>query len=63
MFTAVRERVPGVEKVILSTHNHNDLGLGVANTLAAIRAGARQVEIHHQRHRRARRQCHRWKRS
>ncbi len=44
MFTAVRERVPGIEKVILSTHNHNDLGLGVANTLAAIRAGARQVE-------------------
>ncbi len=30
--------------MILSTHNHNDLGLGVANTLAAIRAGARQVE-------------------
>ena len=37
--------MPGIEKVILSTHNHNDLGLGVANTLAAIRAGARQVEI------------------
>ena len=35
---------PGIEKVILSTHNHNDLGLAVANTLAAIRAGARQVE-------------------
>ena len=30
--------------MIASTHNHNDLGLGVANTLAAIRAGARQVE-------------------
>src|SRR3984893_17973437 len=44
MFTAVRERVPGIEKVIVSTHNHNDLGLGVANTLAAIRGGARQVE-------------------
>ena len=44
MFTAIRNRVPGIEKVILSTHNHNDLGLGVANTLAAIRAGARQVE-------------------
>src|SRR5271166_2088177 len=43
-FTAVRNRVPGIEKVVLSTHNHNDLGLGVANTLAAIRAGARQVE-------------------
>ena len=44
MFTAVRNRVPGVEKVVLSTHNHNDLGLGVANTLAAVRAGVRQVE-------------------
>ena len=40
----IRDQVPGIEKVILSTHNHNDLGLGVANTLAAIRAGARQVE-------------------
>jgi 2-isopropylmalate synthase len=44
IFTMLRERVPGVEKVILSTHNHNDLGLAVANTLAAIRAGVRQVE-------------------
>ena len=40
----VRKRVPGIEKVIISTHCHNDLGLGVANTLAAIEAGARQVE-------------------
>jgi 2-isopropylmalate synthase len=30
--------------VILSTHNHNDLGLAVANTLAAVRAGVRQIE-------------------
>ncbi len=44
MYANVRNRVPGIEKVILSTHNHNDLGLGVANTIAAIRAGARQVE-------------------
>src|SRR6201991_3704795 len=44
MYSNIRNRVPGIEKVILSTHNHNDLGLGVANTLAAIRAGARQVE-------------------
>jgi 2-isopropylmalate synthase len=44
MFTQIRAKVPGIEKVILSTHNHNDLGLGVANTLAAVRAGARQVE-------------------
>ena len=44
MYTNIRNRVPGVEKVMLSTHNHNDLGLAVANTIAAFRAGARQVE-------------------
>jgi len=40
----VRNRVPNIDKVIISTHCHNDLGLGVANSLAAIEAGARQVE-------------------
>jgi 2-isopropylmalate synthase len=44
MYSQIRSKVPGIETVILSTHNHNDLGLAVANTLAAIRAGARQVE-------------------
>jgi 2-isopropylmalate synthase len=44
MYASIRNRVPGVEKVILSTHNHNDLGLAVANTIASFRAGARQVE-------------------
>ena len=44
IFTMLRERVPGAERVIFSAHNHNDLGLAVANTIAAIRAGARQVE-------------------
>ncbi|MBV8573885.1 MAG: 2-isopropylmalate synthase, partial [Acetobacteraceae bacterium] len=44
IFTMVRTRVPGADKVVLSTHNHNDLGLAVANTIAAIRAGVRQVE-------------------
>jgi len=44
IFTMLRERVPGAEKMIFSTHNHNDLGLAVANTIAAIRAGVRQVE-------------------
>lgn len=44
IFAMVRERVPGADKIILSTHNHNDLGLAVANTIAAIRAGVRQVE-------------------
>lgn len=44
MYDNIRNRVPGIEKVILSTHNHNDLGLAVANTIASFRAGARQVE-------------------
>ena len=44
IFTMLRERVPGADSVIFSTHNHNDLGLAVANTLAALRAGVRQVE-------------------
>jgi len=44
MYANVLERVPAASKIVLSTHNHNDLGMGVANTLAAIRAGARQVE-------------------
>jgi 2-isopropylmalate synthase len=38
------ERVPGSDKVVWSVHCHNDLGLAVANSLAAVRAGARQVE-------------------
>jgi 2-isopropylmalate synthase len=40
----LKERTPGIEKAVLSTHVHNDLGLGVANSLAAIRAGADQIE-------------------
>ena len=40
----LREKVVGIEKVTLSTHCHNDLGLAVANTLAGIQSGARQVE-------------------
>src|SRR5277367_4451421 len=44
IYKMLLERVPGADKVVLSTHNHNDLGLAVANTLAAIRAGVRQVE-------------------
>src|SRR3569833_500904 len=38
------ERVPGSDKVIWSTHCHNDLGMAVANSLAAVMNGARQVE-------------------
>jgi 2-isopropylmalate synthase len=37
--------VPNVDKAILSMHNHNDLGMATANTIAGIRAGARQVEV------------------
>jgi 2-isopropylmalate synthase len=40
----IRQRVRGIEKVVLSVHCHNDLGLATANSLAAILAGARQVE-------------------
>ncbi len=40
----VIERVPGSDKVIWSVHCHNDLGLAVSNSLAAVMAGARQVE-------------------
>jgi 2-isopropylmalate synthase len=44
MFRMVRERVPGIANITLSAHCHDDLGLAVANSLAAIQAGARQVE-------------------
>ncbi len=37
--------VPGVENAIISVHCHDDLGMATANTLAAVRAGARQVEV------------------
>ena len=40
----IRQRVRGAEAVTLSAHCHNDLGLAVANSLAAVAAGARQVE-------------------
>lgn len=40
----IRNNVSGIDKVILSVHCHNDLGMAVANTLAALKAGARQLE-------------------
>src|SRR5437868_305623 len=40
----LRRRVRGIERVVLSVHCHDDLGLAVANTLGAVEAGARQVE-------------------
>ncbi|WP_029076132.1 2-isopropylmalate synthase [Kaistia adipata] len=44
MFREVIERVPDSDKAIFSTHCHNDLGLAVANSLAGIAGGARQIE-------------------
>jgi 2-isopropylmalate synthase len=44
LIRSVRERVRGVEGVTISAHCHNDLGLAVANSLAAVASGARQVE-------------------
>ncbi len=44
LFRTIRERVPEAGNVVLSAHCHDDLGLAVANSLAAIEAGAGQVE-------------------
>ena len=43
-FTEIREKVANADQVIFSVHCHDDLGLAVANSLAAVRAGVRQVE-------------------
>ncbi|MDY0268340.1 2-isopropylmalate synthase [Trichloromonas sp.] len=40
----LKDHVPNIEKTVLSVHCHNDLGLAVANSLAAVQAGAEQVE-------------------
>lgn len=44
LITTIQRRVQGLENVVISVHCHNDLGLAVANSLAGIEAGARQVE-------------------
>lgn len=44
MFRQIRERVPNINNALLSAHCHNDLGLAVANSIAAIQSGARQIE-------------------
>ncbi len=44
LIRTLRERIPGAERVHFSTHCHDDLGLAVANSLAAVGAGATQVE-------------------
>jgi 2-isopropylmalate synthase len=41
----LQAHVPGIEDVVISVHCHNDLGMGTANTLAAIAGGARQAEV------------------
>ncbi|WP_435149331.1 2-isopropylmalate synthase [Candidatus Pelagibacter bacterium nBUS_32] len=42
--STLKNKVPNIDKAILSTHCHNDLGLAVANSLAGVQAGARQIE-------------------
>src|SRR6476659_1061570 len=44
LFTRVREAVPNSDKAVFSTHCHNDLGMAVANSLAGVKAGCRQIE-------------------
>ena len=41
----LKERVPNIDRAIISTHCHDDLGLAVANSLAGVQGGARQVEV------------------
>jgi 2-isopropylmalate synthase len=45
LISYLKEHVPGIDDTIISVHCHNDLGMGTANTLAAIAAGARQAEV------------------
>ena len=44
LFAWLRDTVPGMERVTMSTHCHDDLGLAVANSLGAVEGGARQIE-------------------
>ena len=44
LFQLVKRSVPGIDAVVLSTHCHNDLGMAVANSIAGLEGGARQVE-------------------
>lgn len=45
LITYVKQHTPNIHKAVMSVHCHNDLGLATANTLAGIKAGARQVEV------------------
>jgi 2-isopropylmalate synthase len=44
LFRYLKEHVPNIDEITLSVHCHNDLGMAVANSLAAVNAGARQIE-------------------
>lgn len=44
LFKMVRERVPNADKAVFSVHCHNDLGMAVANSIAGLEGGARQIE-------------------
>ena len=45
MVRFLKENVPNIDKAIIATHCHNDLGMATANTIAGVQAGARQVEV------------------
>jgi 2-isopropylmalate synthase len=45
LIEGIMRHTPGIEKAVVSVHCHNDLGLATANTLAGLRAGARQAEV------------------
>jgi 2-isopropylmalate synthase len=45
LIAGIRDKTPGIEDVTIAVHCHDDLGLATANTLAGIRAGARQAEV------------------
>src|SRR5262249_45392922 len=45
LIAGIKANVPGIDRAIISVHCHDDLGLAVANTLAGLRAGARQAEV------------------
>lgn len=44
MIKAIKNNVPNIDKALISVHCHNDLGMAVANTLACVKNGARQIE-------------------
>ena len=44
LIKGIKENVPNIDQAVISVHCHNDLGLSVANSLAAVKAGVRQVE-------------------